>query len=84
MLNNLLSIAIQEKDAQSMLRYLDAMLALRPDSARSHFLRMLTARQLNQSDIARRDARWLVIQQPSGIDMAMVKRFLQALEAESE
>ena len=84
MLNNLLSIAIQEKDAQSMLRYLDAMLALRPDSARSHFLRMLTARQLNQSDIAKRDARWLVIQQPSGIDMAMVKRFLQALEAESE
>lgn len=84
MLNNLLSIAIQEKDAQSMLRYLDAMLALRPDSARSHFLRMLTARQLNQSDIAKRDARWLVIQQPSGIDMAMVKRLLQALEAESE
>ena len=84
MLNNLLSIAIQEKDAQSMLRYLDAMLALRPDSPRSHFLRMLTARQLNQSDIAKRDARWLVIQQPSGIDMAMVKRLLQALEAESE
>jgi len=25
-----------------------------------------------------------VIQQPSGIDMAMVKRLLQALEAESE
>ena len=84
MLNNLLSIAIQEKDAQSMLRYLDAMLAVRPDSARSHFLRMITARQLNQSDIAKRDARWLLIQQPSGIDLAMVKRLLQALEADSE
>ncbi|MDA9718047.1 trypsin-like peptidase domain-containing protein [Planctomycetaceae bacterium] len=84
MLNNLLSIAIQEKDAQSMLRYLDAMLAIRPDSARSHFLRMLTARQLNNVEIAKRDARWLLIQQPSGIDLAMVKRLLQALEADSE
>ena len=84
MLNNLLSIAIQEKDAQSMLRYLDAMLAIRPDSARSHFLRMLTARQLNDVEIAKRDARWLLIQQPSGIDLAMVKRLLQALEADSE
>ena len=84
MLNNLLSIAIQEKDAQSMLRYLDAMLAIRPDSARSHFLRMLTARQLNDVEIAKRDARWLLIQQPSGIDLAMVKRLLQALEADSD
>lgn len=84
MLNNLLSIAIQEKDAQSMLRYLDAMLAIRPESARSHFLRMLTARQLNESEIAKRDARWLLIQQPSGIDMAMVSRLLQTLEADSE
>ncbi|HBU36838.1 MAG TPA: hypothetical protein DEB70_03425, partial [Planctomycetaceae bacterium] len=84
MLNNLLTIAIQEKDAQSMLRYLDAMLAIRPDSARSHFLRMLTARQLNASEIAKRDARWLLIQQPSGIDMAMVNRLLQALEADTE
>ncbi len=84
MLNNLLSIAIQEKDAQSMLRYLDAMLAIRPESAQSHFLRMLTARQLNESEIAKRDARWLLIQQPSGIDLAMVKRLLQALEADSE
>ena len=84
MLNNLLSIAIQEKDAQSMLRYLDAMLAIRPDSARSHFLRMLTARQLNDVEIAKRDARWLLIQQPSGIDLAMVKRLLQAIEADSE
>ena len=84
MLNNLLSIAIQEKDAQSMLRYLDAMLAIRPDSARSHFLRMLTARQLNDIEIAKRDARWILIQQPSGIDLAMVKRLLQGLEADSE
>ena len=84
MLNNLLTIAIQEKDAQSMLRYLDAMLALRPDSARGHFLRMLTARQLNESEIAKRDARWLLIQQPSGIDLAMVKRLLQSLEADSD
>ncbi len=84
MLNNLLSIAIQEKDAQSMLRYLDAMLAIRPEAARSHFLRMLTARQLNENEIVKRDARWLLIQQPSGIDMAMVKRLLQTLEADSE
>jgi hypothetical protein len=67
-----------------MLRYLDAMLTIRPEAARSHFLRMLTARQLNENEIAKRDARWLLIQQPSGIDLAMVKRLLQALEGDSE
>ena len=83
-LNNLLSIAIQEKDAESMLRYSDAMVVIQPDSARSRFLRMLTARQLNHFETVKKDARWLLAQQPSGIDLVMVKRLLQALEADSD
>jgi regulator of sirC expression with transglutaminase-like and TPR domain len=83
-LNNLLSIAIQEKDAESMLRYSDAMVVIQPDSARSRFLRMLTARQLNHFETVKKDARWLLAQQPSDIDLVMVKRLLQAVEADSD
>ena len=83
-LNNLLSIAIQEKDAESMLRYSDAMVVIQPDSARSRFLRMLTARQLNHFETVKKDARWLLAQQPSGIDLVMVKRLLQAVETDSD
>jgi hypothetical protein len=45
---------------------------------------MLTARQLNHFETVKKDARWLLAQQPSGIDLVMVKRLLQAVEADSD
>ena len=60
------------------------MVVIQPDSARSRFLRMLTARQLNHFETVKKDARWLLAQQPSGIDLVMVKRLLQAVETDSD
>lgn len=82
MLNNLLAIAIREDDTPAMLRYLDAMLTVDPQSSRSRVLRMLTARRLNRLDESLADARWLLEQQPADIDLDQVRRLVAAIEAE--
>ena len=82
MLNNLLAIAIREDDTPAMLRYLDAMLTVDPESSRSRVLRMLTARRLNRLDESLADARWLLEQQPADIDLEQVRRLVAAIEAD--
>jgi len=82
MLNNLLAIAIREDDTPAMLRYLDAMLTVDPQSSRSRVLRMLTARRLNRLDESLADARWLLEQQPADIDLEQVRRLVAAIEAD--
>jgi len=82
MLNNLLAIAMREDDPPAMLRYLDAMLTVDPESARSRVLRMLTARRLDRVEVTLADARWLLENQPADIDLALVRRLVASLEAE--
>ena len=82
MLNNLLAIAIRENDTPAMLRYLDAMLTVDPESSRSRVLRMLTARRLNRLDQSLTDARWLLEHQPADIDLEQVRRLVAAIEAD--
>lgn len=82
MLNNLLAIAARDEDTPAMLRYLDAMLTIDPESARSRLLRMLTAHRLNRSEVALMDGRWLVTRQPAGMDLDRVQRLLATLEAD--
>jgi regulator of sirC expression with transglutaminase-like and TPR domain len=80
MINNLLSIATREDDAPAMLRYLDAMLAVDPESGRERVMRMLVANRLGRKDAARADALWLLERSPEEIDLAAVHRFLEALD----
>ncbi|MEY3032506.1 MAG: putative serine protease HtrA, partial [Planctomycetota bacterium] len=82
MLNNLLGIAMREDDPPAMLRYLDAMLTVEPDSARTRVLRMLTARRLDRIEVTLADARWLLENQPADIDLALVRQLVESLEAE--
>lgn len=80
MINNLLSIATREDDAPAMHRYLDAMLAVDPDAGRERVMRMLVAKRLGRNDAARADALWLLERAPDDIDLAAVRRFLEALD----
>jgi len=80
MINNLLSIATREDDAPAMHRYLDAMLAVDPESGRERVMRMLVANRLGRKDAARADALWLLERAPDDIDLAAVHRFLEALD----
>lgn len=80
MINNLLSIATREDDAPAMHRYLDAILAVDPESGRDRVMRMLVANRLGRKDAARADALWLLERAPDDIDPAAVHRFLEALD----
>jgi regulator of sirC expression with transglutaminase-like and TPR domain/S1-C subfamily serine protease len=80
MINNLLSIATREDDAPAMHRYLDAILAVDPESGRDRVMRMLVANRLGRRDAARSDALWLLDRAPDEIDLAAVHRFLEALD----
>ena len=80
MINNLLSIATREDDAPAMHRYLDAILAVDPESGRDRVMRMLVANRLGRKDAARSDALWLLERAPDEIDLAAVHRFLEALD----
>ena len=81
MLNNLLSLAGREDEPADMLRYLDAMLVVAPDSARDRVMRMVTSYRLGRRDVALSDARWLLEHAPEGIDLDQVRRMAEMLES---
>jgi serine protease Do len=80
MLNNLLSLAGRDEQPRDMVRYLDAMLVLDPESARDRVLRMVTSYRLGRRDAALADARWLLDHAPEGIDLEQVERMATMLE----
>jgi regulator of sirC expression with transglutaminase-like and TPR domain len=63
-----------------MLRYLDAILVVEPDSVRDRVLRMATAHRLGHRETALADARWLLDHQPEDIDLDQVRRLVDVLE----
>ena len=81
MLNNLLNLAGREDEPADMLRYLDAMLVVAPDSARDRVMRMVTSYRLGRRDVALADARWLLEHAPEGIDLDQVRRMAEMLES---
>jgi regulator of sirC expression with transglutaminase-like and TPR domain len=82
MLGNLVGIAEREDDPAGVLRYLDASLAIDPDAAGNRVRRMITARKLGRLDVALADARWLLEQAPSDVDLDRVRQLVAVLEAE--
>jgi regulator of sirC expression with transglutaminase-like and TPR domain len=80
MVNNLLGIAVREGDQADVLRYLDAMLVISPDSARERVMRMVTAARLGRREAAVADARWLLDRMPPEIDLEQVRGLLDRLE----
>ncbi|MFM8377815.1 MAG: transglutaminase family protein [Planctomycetia bacterium] len=82
MLNNLLGIAAREGRQADVLRYLDAILVVDPDSARDRVMRMITAARLGRRTAALADARWLLDHQPPGIDLDQVRSLVARLESE--
>jgi serine protease Do len=80
MLNNLLSIASREDDSESMLRYLDAILALDGDSVRERVMHMIVAGRAGRNDKAAASGRWLLEHAPEGIDLEKVREVVESAE----
>lgn len=80
MVNNLLGIAVRAGGQADVLRYLDAILVINPDSARDRTMRMVTAARLGRREAAVADARWLLERMPPEIDLEQVRGLLDRLE----
>jgi regulator of sirC expression with transglutaminase-like and TPR domain len=72
MLHNLRGIAERAGDAPTMLRYLDAALAIDPDSAEDRMYRAFFRFRTGQGRAALDDTDWLLAHEPEGIDLARV------------
>lgn len=71
MLQNLLSVS--RSDPPALHRYLNAMLALSPDQAEFHLMRAVVRYQLQQTERALEDVRWILEREPAGIDLDQVR-----------
>ncbi len=80
MLSNLLSIASREDDSDSMLRYLEAILVVEPQSPRDRLMHMVVAGRTGHFKRARSSGRWLIEHAPEGIDLDRVREFLDSIE----
>jgi regulator of sirC expression with transglutaminase-like and TPR domain/S1-C subfamily serine protease len=79
MLHNLLNVAQGEKDKEGMLRYLNAILAVAPQSAEERGLRAALLFQMNDRAGALRDVDWLLEHSPEGLDVERVRQFRRML-----
>jgi regulator of sirC expression with transglutaminase-like and TPR domain/S1-C subfamily serine protease len=79
MLHNLLNVAQGEKDKEGMLRYLNAIVAVAPESAEERGLRAALLYQMNDRAGALRDVDWLLDHSPEGLDVERVRQFRRML-----
>jgi regulator of sirC expression with transglutaminase-like and TPR domain len=72
MLRNLQSLAGRNRDLPALLRYLDAVLTITPDSADDRMYRAFYRYQSGQGRLALDDIDWLLAHEPPGIDLERV------------
>jgi regulator of sirC expression with transglutaminase-like and TPR domain len=80
MLHNLMGIARGESDIKSALRYLDTILAIKPDASDEHMLRAAARYQVGNRDGALEDVDWILEHKPESINLERVREFRRMLE----
>tara|TARA_Y100000766_G_scaffold282908_1_gene297239 strand:- start:1372 stop:3543 length:2172 start_codon:yes stop_codon:yes gene_type:complete len=79
-LRNLMGVA-QSKDAPlDLLRYVDPMVSLKPDSAFDRWSRAVLLIQSRKFNAAKQDLEWLLQNKPEGIDLKRVLEVYQSLQ----
>ena len=80
MLRNLMGVA-QQKDAPAdLLRYVEPMVALQPDSAFDRWTRAVLLIQSRRFNAAKEDLEWLLQAKPEGMDLERVLEIYQSLQ----
>ncbi|MED5453828.1 MAG: tetratricopeptide repeat protein, partial [Verrucomicrobiota bacterium] len=80
MLRNLIGVA-QNIDAPiDLLRYVEPMVALQPDSAFDRWARAVLLIQSRNFDAAKVDLEWLLQNKPQGMDLKRVLEVYQSLQ----
>src|SRR5262249_17035990 len=79
MLHNLMGIARAESDAKGMLRYLDTILAIRPESGQERLMRAAVRFQSGNRPGASADIQWLIDRKPSDVPLEKVEELERLL-----
>ncbi len=79
MLHNLLHVAQGERDGDSMLRYLDALLVLEPDLVQDRGLRIGLLMQKGDKEAALKDIDFVLEKQPKGVDLDRLRELRHSL-----
>ena len=79
MLNNLLGIAQRDGKAADSLRYLDAILAIKPDSTPDRLQRARLQMQRGENAAAKKDIRWLLDHKAEGVDLERLTELYRTL-----
>ncbi len=74
MLRNLLGVANSVEDPESALRYVNALLAVEPDSATDRLFRAVLCYNTNRLQQGLADVEWVLEQNPPGIDRRRVEQ----------
>ena len=80
MLHNLRGIAGRSEDATAMLRYLDGILTISPDSAEDRMYRAFFRYRSGMNEQALEDLAWLIEHEPEGIELARVRELRDTVE----
>lgn len=84
MLYNLLNVAESEKDSEAMLRYVDAIITITPDTGPERWMRAVLRYQAGQRDGALQDADWLLEHSPAGVPLERVRELRELLKHRAE
>jgi regulator of sirC expression with transglutaminase-like and TPR domain len=79
MLHNLMGVAQDEQDRDGVLRYLDGILTINPDSGQERWARAVLRFQAGQRDSARTDCDWLLDHSPAGVPLERVRELREML-----
>ena len=81
-LNNLLGIAGRDKDAEALLRYSDALVALNPDVPQYRLMRAELRGYTDRKALAIDDLDWLIEKDPPGFDYHRAQQVRDALQSQ--
>ncbi|MFN0053974.1 MAG: transglutaminase family protein [Planctomycetales bacterium] len=79
-LYNLLGLAQRSQDADGVLRYAEAILAISPDNPELHWMRAMLLFRSGQREEALRETQWLLEHRPQGVDLNEVDQLRRLLE----
>jgi regulator of sirC expression with transglutaminase-like and TPR domain len=80
MLRNLIGVAGNTGDADALLRYVETVLAIDPDSAADRWFRAVLRFQTGRIDEAIEDTQWLLKERPDGVELERVRQLLGILQ----
>ena len=79
MIYNLKSIAIDTKDFNKALSYVDLLIALDPEDPQERLSRSIIFIQLEESEKAKKDLEWLMNTKPDGIKIERIRELYNRL-----